>query len=193
MIISNVRCNRHINYMNIFEEISSKYKGFFNEEGKKVVSGPEGKLFFDAKETVVNVKGSLITLYSTGAVGAADPIRIILFLKKDSETDLTIFPKSWNKKFIEFFIPRKSLEIPSKIRNQFAFGGNENLIKELISDRIFIEDLLNENIYIVINKKTSRNILLTPAFGLKNLKQFDKYVDILKTIESKLSIINKNT
>ncbi len=48
--------------MNIFKEIASKHDGYYNEEGEKVTSGPEGKLFFDAKETSIDVNGSLITI-----------------------------------------------------------------------------------------------------------------------------------
>ncbi|PIA81748.1 hypothetical protein BFR04_13545 [Gaetbulibacter sp. 4G1] len=178
--------------MNIFKEIASKHDGYYNEEGEKLISGPEGKLFFDAKETIIDVNGSLITIYSTGARGAvrtADPIRIILFLKKDSRTELTIFPKSKLKKLVEFFIPGKSLKIPRKIRSQFSFDGNQKLINELTSDRLFIENILNEEVYIVINKKTSQNILLTPAYGVSSLEQFDKFVEILKSIETKIEAI----
>ena len=179
--------------MNVFDEISTKHKEYFNKYGEKVVSGPADKLFFDAKESIFDVDGSLITLYATEAFEATDPIRIVLFLKKDSKTKLTIFPKSKLKRILEVFFPGKSMDIPRKIRSQFSFTGNQKLIKELISDRLFIEKLLNENIYIVINKETSQNILLTPAYGISSSKQFDKYVEILKSIESKLSIINKST
>ena len=175
--------------MNIFKETASKYPAYYNQEGNKVVSGPEGKIYFDAKETVIDVSGSHITVYSVDSIGivpTVEPIRIVLFLKNESELDLTIFPKSRIKKFFEFFIPKKIFKIPIKIRNQFSFGGNEKLINELMSDRLFIENILNEEVYIVINKKTSQNILLTPAYGISSLEEFDKFVAILKSIESKI-------
>ena len=87
----------------------------------------------------------------------------------------------------------KGLEIPKKVRRQFSFRGNKELIKKVVLDQGFCENILNEEIYLVIEKRFPMSLMLTPAYGIYSLEQFDKLLLILKHIEAKIKECSRSS
>ncbi len=175
--------------MNFIEELVKKYEGTYSEESNRGINFPSGHYTFHPQKGIVEIDGTKISL-SINAVGGAaqttEPYRIILYLDKDYNTKLEIFPKTNLKKLLEFIIPSNGLELPKQIKKQFSFKGNMPLMQELLSDRSFCENITGEKVYIMIRKKHPKSIMLTPAHGIADLQQFEKFLLILKQIESKI-------
>ncbi|WP_396636262.1 hypothetical protein [Maribacter sp. R77961] len=182
--------------MNIIEEISKKYGGNYAEERTKKVSTPNGQNIYQPKKGILEIDGTKISLNSNevgGAMPVTEPLRVILYLDKIYNTELTIFPKDlWND-FLDFIMPKRRDFIPPPLRKQFWFGGDKTLLKKLATDKILIENLLNERVYIETKSKETDWIILTPEYGIENIKQFEKFVIILKRIEEKIKTAGNNT
>ncbi len=180
--------------MNIIEEITKNYGGNYSEKQTKNIVTPHGKHIYQPKKGILEIDGTKISLNSNevgGAMPVTEPIRIILYLNKNYETDLTIFPRDlWNN-FLDFILPKRRAFIPQPIRKQFWFGGDKNLLVKLASDKILMENLLNERVYIETIAEETDRIILTPEFGIDGLSQFEKYLVILKRIEEKITEPNK--
>tara|TARA_R110000868_G_scaffold108381_2_gene295898 strand:+ start:767 stop:1324 length:558 start_codon:yes stop_codon:yes gene_type:complete len=176
--------------MNIIQELTEKYNGKYSEDLAKNVNSPIGKYVYQPKNGIIEVDGTKISINLNevdGAMPVTEPFRITLHLDKTYETELTIFPKDlWNE-FLDFILPKRRAFIPKPILKQFWFGGNKDLLKQLASDKIFTENIINERIYIetMPNKSTDR-IVLTPENGIKDINQFEKFVSVLKRIENKV-------
>jgi hypothetical protein len=175
--------------MNIIQELTEKYSGKYSEDLNKSVNSPIGKYVYQPKNGIIEVDGTKISI-NLNEVGGANPVtepfRITLHLDKTYATELTIFPKDlWNE-FLDFILPKRRAFIPKPILKQFWFGGNIDLLKQLASDKIFTENLINEKIYIETGKKPTDRIILTPEYGIKNIDQFEKFVSLLKRIENKI-------
>jgi len=172
--------------MNIIKELTEKYGGKYSEDLTKSVNSPMGKYVFQPKSGVIEVDGTKISINLNevgGAVRVAEPLRITLHLDKTYETELTMFPKGlWNK-LLDFILPKRNAFVPKPILKQFWFSGNKNLLKQLASDKVFTENIINERIYVQTGNKTTSRIVLTPEYGIKNIEQFEKFVIVLKRIE----------
>jgi hypothetical protein len=175
--------------MNIIQELTEKYSGKYSEDLTKNVNSPIGKYVCQPKNGIIEVDGTKISINLKevgGAMPVTEPFRITLHLDKTYETELTIFPKDlWNE-FLDFILPKRRAFVPKPILKQFWFGGNIDLLKQLASDKIFTENLINERIYIETGKKPTDRIILTPERGIKDIDQFEKFVSILKRIENKI-------
>jgi hypothetical protein len=175
--------------MNIIEESTKKYNGNYSEELTKNVSTPIGRYIYQPKSGILEIDGTKISVNINevgGAMPVTEPFRITLHLDKTYQTELTIFPKNlWNG-LLDFISPKRREFIPKPIRKQFCFGGNNTLIKKLASDRLFVENITNEKIYIQTGNKQTNRITLTPERGIENLNQFEKFVTILKLVENKI-------
>ncbi|AUC76172.1 hypothetical protein [Olleya sp. Bg11-27] len=147
------------------------------------------KYGYQQKSGIIDFKGTKISINLNevgGAMYTTEPFRITLHLDKSYGIKFNVFPKNlWNK-FLDFIIPNRAIFIPIAVRNQFSFAGNKDLIKKLISDKMFLENIKNEKIFIrTLNKPTNR-IILTPAHGINDVNHFEKFVTILKQIENKI-------
>ena len=175
--------------MNIIQELTEKYNGKYSEDLTKNVNSPIGKYVYQPKNGIIEVDGTKISINInevSGAMPVTEPFRITLHLDKTYETELSVYPKDlWNV-FLDFILPKRRAFIPKPILKQFWFGGNKDLLKQLASDKIFTESIINERIYIEsINKPTNR-IILTPEYGIKDIEQFEKFVIVLKRIEKEI-------
>ncbi|WP_394751270.1 hypothetical protein [Spongiimicrobium salis] len=181
--------------MNSIQEWIEKYHGEYEGGLVKNLNSPVGKYSYQQKSGSIEIEGTTISINFNevgGAIPVAEPIRMTLHLKKTYETELTLFPKGLGHKFLDFVLPKRKISIPESIRKQFRFDGDKNLLKKLTSDSTFTESILDENIYIDTGKEPIDRIVLTPAHGIKDVEQFEKFVFILKRIENALKTIHQN-
>jgi hypothetical protein len=175
--------------MNIIQELTEKYNGKYSEKQTTSFSGPTGKYSYQPKKGILNIDGTKISINLNevgGAMYGTEPFRIILYLDKKYGIELNMFPKSlWNR-FIDLINPNQALLIPRAVRKEFSFEGNKSLIKQIVSDKTFIENIKGENIYIGTIENPTNRIVLTPSYGIRDIEQFEKFVDILKHIENKV-------
>lgn len=176
--------------MNIFQELKEKYNGQYSEALATRVNTPNGQCFHQSKSTILQVDGSKISLYLDevgGAIPITEPFRITLHLDKTYHTELDMYPKSSWARFLDFLLPKRQEFVPEPILKQFWFGGNKTLIKQITTDKLFTDNIINQRIYIktMPNKSTNR-IVLTPENGVEDVDQFEKFVSILKRIENKI-------
>lgn len=180
--------------MNIIEELSKKYNGRYSEEQPKNVNSPIGKYIYQPKTGLIEIDGSKIGVNIDsvgGAIPVAEPFRITLFLDKKYQTDLTIFPKTiWNR-MTDLVLPKKEY-FPERIRSQFSFVGEEKVIKQLGSNAEFINNLMDEKVYIRTDRKKADQIILTPAHGIEDIEQFEKFISLLKIIEKAIKTGGNN-
>jgi hypothetical protein len=87
---------------------------------------------------------------------------------------------------LDFILPKRRAFIPKPILKQFWFGGNIDLLKQLSSDKTFMESIINERIYIESIDKPTNRIVLTPEYGIKDIEQFEKFIIVLKQIEKQI-------
>ena len=181
--------------MNIIQELTDKYNGKYSEDLTKNVNSPIGKYIYQPKNGIIEVDGTKISINLNevgGAMPVTEPFRITLHLDKTYETKLTIFPKDlWNT-FLDFILPKRRAFVPKPILKQFWLGGNKYLLKQLASDKIFTENIINERIYIETGDKPTNRIVLTPEYGIKDIDQFEKFVSVLKQIENKIKTAHNN-
>ena len=176
--------------MNIIQELTEKYSGKYSEDLSKNVNSPIGKYVYQPKNGIIEVDGTKISINLNevgGAMPVTEPFRITLLLDKTYETELNVFPKDLWSEFLDFILPKRRAFVPKTILKQFWFGGNIDLIKHIVSDKTFTENIIDERIYIetMPNKLTDR-IVLTPEYGIKDIEQFEKFVFVLKRIENKI-------
>lgn len=173
--------------MNFIEELVKKYEGSYSEETKKSSIYSSGKYTFHPQNGVLELDGTKISI-NLNAVGdasrTAEPYRIVLYLDRDYEITLHIYPKNWFKKLWHLLFPQKHQTLPDAIKKQFSFSGNQRIINALGSDSLFCENIDHEKTYIHLGKKFPKCIILTPAHGIDDLDQFEKFLQILKHIES---------
>jgi len=176
--------------MNIVEELVKKYEGKYSEEVDRGINYPTGKYTFYPQRGIIKVDGTIISINIKavgGAARTAEPYRIMLELDKDyGISPFRIFPKSTVKKITGSIFANDNLNIPDPINKQFSFKGNDALTKALVSDYTFCDNIKNEKVYILISEKYPQHIVLTPAYGIDDLVQFEKFLNILKFIESKV-------
>lgn len=182
--------------MDIIEELANKHNGKYSEAQNKNVSTPIGRYIFQPKKGIIFVDGTKISINLnevSGAMPVTEPYRIILHLNKNYETELIIYPKSlWNK-LVDFLFLKRNKFIPKSIRKQFYFGGNKTLLKKIGNDKLVMENLINERIYIKTGGKPINKIVLTPEYGIDTIDQFEKYISILKCIEFEIKIVCSGT
>jgi hypothetical protein len=73
--------------MNFIEKIVEKYNGEYNEEQIKRFNGIGGKITYQPKSGVIEVDGTKLKISfkeAGGVMRTSDPIRIDLFLDKDT-------------------------------------------------------------------------------------------------------------
>jgi len=176
--------------MNIVEEISKKYEGQYNEEAFRGSNYPSGKYTFHPQEGIIQIGDSKVIINIKavgGAARTAEPYRIVLFLDKDYQKKLEIFPKTTFQKFIGLFNSNHSTGIRDSIRKQFRITGDKSLTEQLLNDQKFCENIIGEKIYILIGQKYPKRIILSPSYGIDDLDQFEKFLAILQQIESKIN------
>lgn len=179
--------------MNMVKEVTEKYNGKYAEGITKSAHTPIGKYVYMPKKGIIEVDGTTISIHLNEAGGVADDelFLIILHLDQNYDTKLTVFPKDlWNK-FVNFIRPNRNAFFPKPILKQFWFGGNEALLQELASDAIFMENLINQRIYIETGDRPTNRIALTLEHGLKDHHEFEKVVSILKQIENKIKTLHR--
>ena len=181
--------------MNIIEELSKKYNGSYSEVQPKNVNSPIGKYIYQSKTGLIEIDGSKIGVNIDsvgGAIPVAEPFRVTLYLEKNYQSDLTIFPRSrWNR-MTDLVFPKNKENLPKRIRHQFSFVGERSLIKQFGSNAEFINGLMNEKIYITTDRKKTNRIVLTPAHGIENIEQFEKFISLLKIIEKAIKTGGNN-
>jgi len=175
--------------MSIIQELTEKYNGKYSEESTTSFNSPAGKYSYQPKSGIINIDGTKISINLNevgGAMYGTEPFRITLYLDKKYGIEFNIFRKSFWSSFIDFINPSRVISIPRSVRKEFSFGGNKDLIKQLVSDNVFIENIKNEHIYIATIENPTNRIVLTPMHGIKDIAQFEKYVTILKRVENKV-------
>ena len=171
--------------MNIINQLTEKYGGKYSENETTEFISPIGKYTYQPKKGKIEIDGKKFT-FNLNEVGGATPItepyRIILFLEKESE-ELEIYPRNNLQKFLLQITGKKD----SEIRKRFLLKGNKNCLKKLIADPILEKKLKGERIYIKVDNRFPRSLMLTPEYGIDDLGQFEKYLYILLRIESSIS------
>lgn len=181
--------------MNIIEELTEKYGGHYSEDLAKSVNSPIGKYVYQPKNGIIEVDGTKISINLNevgGAMPVTEPFRIALHLDKTYVTELSIYPKSLWGDFLDFILPKRNAFIPKPNFKQFWFGGNKDLLKQLGADKVFMELILNERVYIESIKKPTDRIVLTPEFGIRDMDQFEKFVSALKRIETHIKTVHNH-
>lgn len=176
--------------MNFLQQIVDAYDGEYWQDPLKKIHSPGGLITYQPKGGILNIDGTKIIINFKEAGGVSrpiEPIRIILKLKQDPNKVLSIYPCTYGSYLLDLIFKHKGLNIPKKVSNQFSFRGNKQLIMELVKDPAFCISLMGESIYITLNKKKPKNLLLTPEYGIYSLEHFDKLILILKTIEAKIN------
>ena len=177
--------------MNIIQEITKKYHGKYTEEPMKSTYTKNGIYNFQPQSgtfKVDDVKVKISINETSGAMPQAEPIQIIYYLNHSKCPALQIFPKNnWRKIWSSIFRNGDS-EIPKTLQQQFTFSGDKQLIHKLAHNSTIVQGLQNERIYIITSTSKSNKLILTPEFGLENIIQFEKYLNILKAIDQSLSI-----
>ena len=107
-----------------------------------------------------------------------EPIRIFLHLEKDEKT-LYIYPKNIVQKAF-YYIKNGETD------NQFVYKGKNKVIKQLKQNKELIKKLKDESLYISISEKYPSKIMITPRNGIEDSFVFEKYIEILKIISSKI-------
>ncbi|WP_298903552.1 hypothetical protein [uncultured Psychroserpens sp.] len=172
--------------MSIIQDITEKYYGKYSAESEKSFNSPVGKHSFQQKKGIIEIDGTKISINLNAVKGATygtEPFRITLHLNKTYTIKFSAFPKSLWHRFLDFLIPSRVVLIPKSVRNQFLFGGDKDIIKNIVSDEIFIKNIANEKLYIGTMAKPTNKIILTPAHGIKDMKQFEKFISILKCVQ----------
>jgi hypothetical protein len=180
--------------MNFIEQLVEKYEGKYSEELTKRFYTTGGKITYQPKNGLIDIDGTKIKISFNEAGGimrSTDPIRVVLFLDKDYKQELSIYPGILLNYITDLIFQPKSLNIPKFVRKQYSFRGDYTLIKKLASDSIFCESIVADNIYITLDRKYPKSLMLTPAYGIYDLEHFENLILILKRIE--LSIKNKST
>ena len=179
--------------MNLIEELVEKYTGSYSEEAKKTSVYSSGKYTFHPQNGVLELDGTKISINLNAVEGAsrtAEPYHIVLYLDKEYQKPLKIFPKSLLKKLWYGAFPQKHSSLPDTIKKQFSFFGNQVLIDALGKDADFCKKIYNEKTFILLGKKFPKCIILTPAHGIVDLDQFEKFLQILKHIEAAIKSDN---
>ncbi len=172
--------------MSILEELVEKYGGNYQESPKVSINFPSGKHSFQPQKGLLIVDGSKISISITevsDAARTAEPFRITLYFDKVYKTTLTMYPKSiWNR-LKDVLFPSKTRFIPRKVDKQFYIDVNKKVCEKLVNNKVFVENILNEQIYIRTQHENITRIILTPAYGINDVEHLEKFITVLKQIE----------
>ena len=171
--------------MNLINELTEKYGGKYSENEITEFSSPIGRYTYQPKKGKIEIDGKKFS-FNLNEIGGATPItepyRIILFLENNTK-ELEIFPRNKLQRLL-FKIQEKD---SPEIRKNFILKGKKNCLENLIKDSILNKKLKGERVYIKVDRKFPKSLMLTPEYGIDNLNQFEKYLKILLRIESILS------
>ena len=175
--------------MDIIEELVKKYHGEYSKSHETASNMAGGRYTFQPERGIVKIEGTKISININavgGAAETAEPYRIVLHLNKAYNSTLEIYPKSTIRRLFDFFISSNQPTNSNLINKRFTFKGNKQIIEKLGIDNVFCKKIKDEVIYIVINKKYPKRIMLTPAYGIDNVEHLEKLLSILKIIEGKI-------
>lgn len=162
--------------MNVIQEITEKYSGHYSEEPERKTHTISGLFTNQLIQGQFEVKGAKIKLVLNdvgGATPEVEPFQLYHYLGEKVSVNLNIYPKSfWTKVFSNLS--------PSKC-NHLSFKGNKVLIKDLLSDPLFLEDVKDEEMYIRID--TKNRIQATQERGFHTVEHIEKYIRILIRVE----------
>lgn len=172
--------------MNILKELTQKYQGKYTEEDHKSINSPLGKLNFLPQEGVLFIDDTKITISinaTTGAHPVGEPFRITLHLKNSVESRLEIYPTSfWNRLLIG-----KNKHITKDLATDYCFKTEEELFLKLLEHKSFCKILEQDEVYIRLYIK-EKQLVLIPKKGIKDLHQFENFLQLLKILENEVSI-----
>lgn len=164
--------------MNLIKELTEKYNGkHFADPTPQAVSSPEKYI----KNGQFEIEGSKISTYSKNKAPSA-ACCIMLHLKGDFQTSLEISPRSKFQKMIDSILKQKG----RKIEQEFTIKGSLNLIENLVSNRKLAELLSREKVHLTIDAASPETINLHTEDEIHSLVQFEKYISILRLIETKI-------
>lgn len=173
----------------MIKEICEKYNGNYFDEGIKGVNTPGGKMTSHLKKGNFIFEGSKIEISIREAGGAAlgtEPYRFVMDVNNEKNKTLTIYPNFLLDRIVEIISFRKRNNIPAKIKNKFQFKGDFELIERIANDQYFTKLIDEEILCIYLKKEHPNKLILTPTRGIKNMKQAEKFISILKIIEEKI-------
>lgn len=172
--------------MSILKELTEKYDGLYEEDPKMSINFPSGKHSYQLQKGLFVIDGSKISIsinQVSDAARTAEPFRITLYFDKVYKTTLTMYPKSiWNR-LKDVVFPSKTRFIPRKVNRQFYFNVDKRICEKLVNNKVFVENILNEQIYIRTQHENITRIILTPAYGINDVEHLEKFVTVLKQIE----------
>lgn len=177
--------------MDIVEQYIQKHGGKYHAGNFIGVSTTSGKYSFQQEKGLFNIDGSKISISinsSGGASEVADPYRIILYLKKNYQIELTIFPKNTIQRIISFFTSRVDKK-NGVVKSRYKYSGNKQLIEVLVHNTEFEAMLKTQVVYLNLIEKHPSILMLTPAHGIDSVEQLELFLSTLKTIESELKTI----
>jgi hypothetical protein len=172
--------------MHFIEQLTKKYNGKYSADLTKVFYSPSGKITYQPKKGIIEVDGTKIKIAyneAGGTMRSTEPVRIILMLDKDYDKKLDIFPSIYFNYITDLIFQPKGLTIPKRLKRQFSFRGNPELLKKLVTDKPFCDALLDENFFLILDDEYPMSLMLTPAYGIMDLAHFEKMILILKKIE----------
>ena len=171
--------------MNLIEELVEKYSGKYSEEVKKSSIYPSGKYSFHPQEGVIEIDGTKISV-NIQAIGdaarVAERYRIILHLKQNWKKQLEIYPRSFLGRMAHSLFNKYSAEL----LREFLIKGDDSIVNKLVNDKSLLNLIRGEKVFIVLKKAIPNKIILRPAHGINDLDQFEKFLFILKLIETKI-------
>ncbi len=172
--------------MNILKELTQKYQGKYTEENQKSINSPLGKLKFQPQESVLFIEDTKITISINAATGAhpvGEPFRITLHLENSVESRLEIYPASfWNR-----LLNGKNKHLTKNLAIDYCFKTEEELFLRLIQNKNFNTILEQDEVYIRFYAK-EKQLVLTPKKGIKDLHQFENFLQLMKILENEVSI-----
>ena len=173
----------------MIEELTEKYAGEFSKQRikKNKISKIKYSHVIENGKIELGKSTLQIALYENNENSIIPYFyKLTLCLNENFNSDINIYPLDlWNQLLNKVFPKRKNF-IPKKIRNQFWFNGDENLIKKVSTNFGFYENLNTEKVFIETYNREKTYLVLIPENGKMNKSQAEKFIEVLKIIESEI-------
>lgn len=168
--------------MNIIQDFAEKHNGYYEVDDVKNVFSLLGRMVYQPKTAKFLIAGSKISINLNevgGAIPTAEPYRITLRLRHKNRELLEIYPVTFFERIVLKLFPSKNMKLIKK----YLFKGNEKLIGRLVKEKILMEKLQKQKVYIHIPRENTSKIILTPPNGIENAKALEHFIEVLKSIE----------
>lgn len=174
----------------VTKEIIKTYHATYEGEPKVEANFSSGKYTFHKQRLLLKTddyRFSVNISASGGASQTTDPIRIILYHNTPTSVRLEISPKSFFRKKLAMLLSSTNITLAIFFKKKFDIKGDQHLIDSILNDAILLELFNHLRIYIIIDPKYPKQIMLTPERGIESMQHFNNYIEILERIANLLS------